>query len=135
MAAETIVVDDADGTDRTFTEVVSSRAGVREFRELGAAPSLPYLLRFSKVEPSNPSNGVTRVRVYIGRSIQNSSSGRVNTGSCTFEMVIPHDGGDFTSAVMATLVSNLTDILSGGASFANAIALANGSVPTGDFAA
>lgn len=135
MAAETIVVDDADGTDRTFTEVVSTRTGVREFRELSAAPSLPYLIRFSKVEPTNPSNGVSRVRVYIARSIQNANSGRINTGSCTFEMVMPHDGGDFTSSVMATLVSNLTDILSGGSNFANAIALANGSVPTGDFAA
>lgn len=134
MAAETITVDDSAGADLTYTEVLPLTPGTREFRDLtNGTATAPRRLVFSRLSAANRLTGVDRVRVYISRAVQNANSGRVNIGSCTFEMVIPLEGNDFTDTAMANMVSALTDFLIGGTNFANAKALYQGSVLTGDF--
>lgn len=134
MAAETITVDYSAGTDVVYTEVLPLLPGTREFRDLvNGTATAPRRLVFSRLSAANRLTGVDRVRIYISRAIQNANSGRVNIGSCTFEMVIPLEGNDFTETVLADQVSALTDFLAGGTAFANAKALYQGSILTGDF--
>lgn len=131
-----IVVDAADGTDVTFTEVVSSIPGTRKFRVTGDTPETERGILFQYTERTQPGKGVNRRRIHIFQFVQDGESGEVHKASLTVELIIPPKGGSYNT-ISKNMSSFLCDILRGGdaGDFSNVGSIYEGVVPEGDFAA
>jgi hypothetical protein len=132
--ADTIVLDDSDGTNRTFTEVVSGAANAREFRDLtNGTIALPIGIRMTRTPSKSDGEGSDRLRLTFFVVKQDSTSGKFATMSCSLDVALPKNAG-FTATNLKNIfewVSNYT----GYTDNTNASSILLGGFPTGSMAA
>lgn len=133
MAADTIVLDNSDLSNRTFTEVTSPIAGVREFRDVtNGSIKEPIFIRVQRTPGKMTSSGVDRLRYTFGVVDQDSVSGEYKQLTASLEFIIPH-AGDFTSTHLKNIFEWISNYLHASTN-ANAATIFAGGIPTGSFA-
>jgi hypothetical protein len=109
--AATVVLDDSDGTNRTFTEVVSGNPNAREFRDLtNGTIDKPIGIRVTYVPTKQDGEGSNRFRITHFIVKQDSVSGKYATMSISLDIALPKNGG-FTATNLKNLFENVSNFL------------------------
>lgn len=115
MAAATIYTKSHADANKTFM-LAGARPNGALYKDAAQSLQLPHTLEFKYLLGTPGAKGNDRLQVILARSVQNSASGLIFTGSAKLEVSIPRDSA-WASPMTEDIINNLMFLGGGNAAY------------------